>query len=87
MKGDNIWVSAVSMENTFVQMMSTDRTDLSWSVIIQTSMSSADDLAIEALAQPPLVHFNKLHFMSMGGDGNSFTNAVIAPVEPLALER
>jgi hypothetical protein len=43
MKSDSVWISAVAMENTFVQMMSTDRTDAVWPAIMEARMPSAGD--------------------------------------------
>jgi hypothetical protein len=43
MNSDSVWVSAVAMENTLVQMISTDRTDAVWPAIMEARMPSASD--------------------------------------------
>jgi hypothetical protein len=51
MKSDGVLVSAVRMENTLVQMMSTDRTVAVWPAIMEARMPSAGDLQITVCEQ------------------------------------
>jgi hypothetical protein len=51
MESNSVWVSAVAMENTLAQMMSTDRTDAVWPAIMKARMPSANDLPTMAWEQ------------------------------------
>jgi hypothetical protein len=80
MKSDSVWVSAVSMENTLVQMMSTDRTDAVWPAIMEARMPSADDLPMTAWADSPRDKLDKLPLLFSGPSGFAFTQEIAEPL-------
>lgn len=80
MKSDSVWVSTVAMENTLVQMMSTDRTDAVWSAIMEARMPTAGDLPIMAWADSPRDNLDKLPLLFSGPSGFTFTREIAEPL-------
>lgn len=80
MKGDSVWVSAVDLDNTLTQMMSTDRTDPVWAAIIEARSPSADSLPMKAWADSPRNNLLMLPFLFHGPTGNTFTREIAAPL-------
>ena len=77
---DSVWVSAVAMENTLVQMMSADREDAVWPAIMEARMPSAADLPMTAWADSPRDNLGKLPLLFSGPSGFAFTHEIAEPL-------